>query len=667
MKCIKCGVQLADDAKFCFNCGAQQNVSQQDNEEKQQNAYANTYNYNNVAGSNGWEQPVKIKAKKKKSKWPWFVGGGVVVVAAAAVTTILLLKGGISGGNADDPSDRYVQFIQDGQLNTIDINSRKYEPKTYSGSQDYMHMDTMIQYTDDGKYMCYPTNWDGDACRLYIAKTNASSEKAEKVDNNVSQYWLLNDHRVLYMKGDVLYLRDKKGNKEKVASDVAYTLIDEDQKNVIWGVQVKDSESNNNGIGGYDIYYRNLSLSDEKQKLISDAYLTASTKNRNKILAIQGRTLYLIEDFGDKKEIDDGVKFCLGFSEDENQFFYYKDDESNALDALTAMDIVEDDLADSDAQMKEPSQDDYKSSRVEKIDDHYEKYETTDWDAYDEAQTEYWEKEHRDELRQDLRDTILNTYLSELYSYEDGKIQIVDQSVDTWVQVNDRKIVFNKMNINQLEKIKLSEISYVDDVTSYFSEHKSECETSWVYNQGNLFELDQKISGYACEFSEDGNKAYALTDDDILVSFDMTGTGMTEEIMDDVDNILGVTDHGVYYLANKNDDNEGDLYFNGKMIDSDVYCDMFDIIEGTDTIYYGTDVNASGSGCTLKICDSGKTPKKIADDIAQAVVVNKNKIFVLADYRTGKMRGDLKLYSGRESLKTILEDVQYIINSDLSL
>ncbi len=718
MKCINCGTELSENAKFCFSCGAKQggkvgehtepvlkldlgdNVAEYDpndpeiqmmnqrlrqqeeihrqeyiHEQQNQGADANMYRqsnqynnqqnnsqnakqgYSNQTLNENYQQP---KPKKKFPKWIWFAGGGVVA-AAIAVTAAVMLLGGHGGAQGDDVSHQYVQFVKDGELNTLDVNRRSYEPKAYSGDQSSQMMSSVeIQYTDDGKYMCYPADWDGEACRVYIVKTNADPSKAEKVDNNISQYWLLNDGRVLYVKDSVMYLRSKKGDKEKVASDVVWADVTEDEKTVMWEAQpenIQDVEDTN----VWDIYYRDLSLKDEKQKIISNAYITTSTKDKTKMLVIQDGVLYLIENFSDKKEIDSGVYFGIGFSKDETQFFYYKKAET----PLTAMDIVDDDLADADAQMQEPTQEDYQTSKVEKVGDRYEKVETTDWDAYDEAKNAYWEKQNRDDLRESLKETEIESYMFELYAYDNGKISMLDDNVDGLVQWNDGELIYNKLNPDAFEKMKFSEVSYADEVASYYYEHKSAALESYMYASGTTVKLDQTITGSQCRISEDGSKAYALTNDDILISFDFGGTGTTEEIMDDVGYIYGVTDDGVYYLANMNDSGEGDLYYNDRLIDSEVYQDMIYLIKSSNTICYGTD--RTDSGYTLKVCDAGKSPKNISDNVKQAFVVSKNRIFVLEDSHGFWGNGDLKLYNGRETLKTISEDISYILNPDMGL
>ena len=117
-----------------------------------------------------------------------------------------------------------------------------------------------------------------------------------KLDNSVWQYHVLEQNKVLYIKSgnNTLYINDKKGNKEKIASHVEKDYhIDKDEKNIVW-IEAED--------GVYAIYQQDLALKREKKALATNINFYDISENLKQIAVVEEDTLYVIRNFDDKKE-----------------------------------------------------------------------------------------------------------------------------------------------------------------------------------------------------------------------------------------------------------------------------------------------------------------------------------------------------------------------------
>lgn len=723
MKCIKCGWELADSAKFCAKCGAKQPEKADygymnngydnsgytnngyDNSGYAENGYGNGGYAENGYGSGGYADngygsggyaengygntgyaengyagnsekkgmsgkakkkaasgKSKNKSKSKSKKVPLIVGSGVVV-AAAAVVGIVYFAGGIGGasGGSKDVSDQYVQYVKDFSLNVIDTDSRKMEPTILNSNIYYTDSDLTVKYSDDGKYMYYPSDYDGYTFALNRIKVGADPEKAERIDSSASEFWILPDQKILYLRDDTLYVSDAKGNKEKVSANVDFVYLNEDRTYILW----LDYSDNN-----ASIYCQDVKLKKEKVKLASDAVLCDFSDSFDRLIIMQDDILYKIDDFGEKVKIESGVTAYCGMSEDGHQIYYSKYNEG----VLKASDLVEDDMAEADAQMTSPNMDDYVKESVEKNGDKYEKVETMDWDAYQAAWDEYYAKESRDYLRENLEDYEISTYFSELRVYTDGQSETISDQMTSFLGSGKEAFVYSTADVADLEKIKLSEISYASEVKELYDEKLEAATETWIYNDGTTLELDVTYDGAYCRFSDDGFTGYLVNysgENTQLYAFDVeTGANLTE-ISDNLYMICEITNDGIYYISDVYEDSngsyDGDLYFNGELIDTDVRGMLFGAIEGTDTIYYGTDVSSDDTRFTLRLYGGSGSPVTVADDVSQAVVLDKDKIVLLQDYSLSSGKGDLKLYKGKNELKTLDEEVSCILSPDIGM
>ena len=158
---------------------------------------------------------------------------------------------------------------------------------------------------------------------------------------------------------------------------------------------------------------------------------------------------------------------------------------------------------------------------------------------------------------------------------------------------------------------------------------------------------------------EDGMKLYLLNfdEDDEAIMYEavMYGDNIGDliEVDTEVSSVGCVTDAGVYYLKDK-DDEGGDLYLNGEVITSEVY-DAFALPE-SNNILLMTDYDLDDHCGTIVLYD-GKTLTTVAENITAVEAAADGTLLMLSDYNIKRYRGDLLYYNGKE-VNHIAEDVK---------
>ena len=597
--------------------------------------------------------------------------GAVCFVAAVVVIGgVVKIVGGLGGSK----SDSYITYVKDGYINQSDIEHYKKKPVEYQGrygstSDDGENYSAGVSYSKDGKYICYPTdvNYGDDDIefRLNMQKVGKTEEPV-KIDSSVTSYTILDNNKILYKKAgnDTLYINDKKGNKEKIASDVNYFYLDSDQKNIVW--------SESNGDGTINVCQQDIALKKEKKTLAKDVDSFYASSDLKYVVVQEQDTLYMVENFGEKQKIASGVEDVSYDDLDNGGIYYTKSSE----ETLSAEDVVEDDCADSDATIEEPDREDYKVEKIEKNDwtGKYEKVESVDEDAYDAAYEKYYDKENRDEIRDALEDYEISTPVEKLYYVKDGKETQVDATVaQMYYYTGDWKgIVYSRYNMDDVPKLKISEIDSASSIESDYYQMLAESAQTCVYTEKDkTVVLDENLAtvwgvdadsktGYGVKMQDSGSEDEDATYNLYSFSVDNNSDGKCKLISEDVAYYQElIKDGDVYYLKDTDSDGNGDLYCNDKNIDSDVKSGTLYTVPDSDNVLYAVDYNSSNNSATLKMYD-GKKDKIIADDVYSYLPIDEKHIALLIDYSMKSYRGDLQYYLGKEELKSIDEDVSFI-------
>lgn len=683
MKCINCGCELPEGARFCGNCGTPQPEHQQEEQQAGQQVqqrfcpHCGGTNdadaiFCSICGKdmNGAGQPVVEETTSKKVPKKLIVGAVGVVAAVVVIGGVVKIVGGLGGSK----SDSYITYVKDGYINQSDIEHYKKKSVEYQGrygstSDDGENYSAGVRYSKDGKYICYPTdvNYGDDSIefRLNMQKVGKTEEPV-KIDSSVTSYTILDNNKILYKKAgnDTLYINDKKGNKEKIASDVEYFYLDSDQKNIVW--------SESNGDGTINVCQQDVALKKEKKTLAKDVDSFHTSSDLKYILVNEQDIIYMIENFGEKQKIASGVEDVSYDDLDNGRIYYTKSSE----ETLSAEDVVEDDCADSDATIEEPDREDYKVEKIEKNDwtGKYEKVESVDEDAYDAAYEKYYDKENRDEIRDALEDYEISTPVEKLYYVKDGKETQVDATVaQMYYYTGDWKgIVYSRYNMDDVPKLKISEIDSASSIESDYYQMLSESAQTCVYTEKNkTVVLDENLAtvwgvdadsktGYGVKMQDSGSEDEDATYSLYSFSVDNNSDGKCKLISEDVAYYQElIKDGDVYYLKDTDSDGNGDLYCNDKNIDSDVKSGTLYKVPDSENILYAVDYNKSNGSATLKMYD-GKKDKIIADDVYSYLPIDEKHIALLIDYSMKSYRGDLQYYLGKEELKSIDEDVSFI-------
>lgn len=661
MKCLKCGIELPEDAEFCFNCGekikkeeSQDLIKKIQNlpevEEGQYCPYCGTANSSDAEFCCNCGKT--IKEQKKKKRIGIKMVGALVTCAVVVVGVIALF-----GRGKTIPVEQNVLYTKTGKLLQFDGNNPEKEAFQYDAILD----DSIIEFTnkdevkisEDGKYIIYPSYTTGthsDGYRLNVAPIG-KDEDTVKIDSNVLEYMLIDNEQLIFLDNNYsLYLCDFEGNREKIASNVFENefYISEDKKNIVWVAQLEE------GFG--DVYWRSLDLKEEKKKLASNLRIDGVTSNLSYIYLSDGDgAIYVIEELKEKKKIDTNAYWVYSSNEDyfsSDNMYYGKYKSSN-------LEFIEDDMKKTDMLMKKPEQEDYQKASLEENEDgDYEKVMVTDWDAYEKACDEYQEKEFRDELRQEMESYEAQDDEKELYSFDGKNSILIDENYIFDVQIMNKGLIYQHYNLNDIEKVKLSEIDSLSDAESLYNSRKI-VETC-LYTNDKKTILEENID--VCHIDEEIQKAYGYQYDwenmeSILYEFSIgkEADGKMTRVDDLVANVELVNNGNIYYIADANEEGLGDLYCNKNFIDTDV---QEVIREEEGVIYYAAE--ASEYGYTLKSYD-GKKVTTIAENVACEKIVDENHIYALCDYDWENYKGDLAYYDG-EKTEIFEEDVIWLVS-----
>ena len=192
--------------------------------------------------------------------------------------------------------------------------------------------------------------------------------------------------------------------------------------------------------------------------------------------------------------------------------------------------------------------------------------------------------------------------------------------------------------------------------------------TTYVAVKKNVSEVSLEDIAMA-QFSPDGKYLYAIADlnkdgtagDLYRISISGSKLGKAEKYDTDVTGRgLTFADGKVLYFKDYKK-NAGDLYYNKKKIDSDVYVYGVDYCKETKQIFYMADYNSDKETGTLKVSKNGGKAKKVADDVYNPVILPNGYVLYLYDYSDKYSKGDLYLYKGGKPVK-LDEEVTVILS-----
>lgn len=631
--CHNCGAANEETGEFCYNCGTPFLNQQQ-------------------------KKAAKIKFQFKKQHM--LAGLGVI-----ALVVILIAIVNIVSGIHKSPA---LVYIKDNEVNVF-LKKQPYVigDNVYDDSDDadtlYDYLYNRFQTSEDGKYLFYPQDYDSyDGYNLYCRKLKGENEEEIKVDSGIQNYTVLSDNDVIYLKdgsSGKLYYSDLK-DKRKIASDVSWFVVSANQKYVMWYTSDGDNR----------LYVQDIAGKNDRIKIDGDISLVYGySDNFDKIVYRKEDYLYIMKNFEEKEKVSSDV--CSVDIKDINGSLgiYYMVDKDDTVDIdLNA--IIDDEYAVSDSKMTEPDIKDYQKTEIK--DSFWGPMEsvTTD-DAYYDDLEKYHEKQARDTIREELGE-VLSLDSTEVYYYSDSKgesqLLLEGQIIDYYCSNGiNTYLYFDEESIEKISMGSLLNATY-DELEDKLEKCLVSGIKAYLFNESNQTELNVDFEEYDYEWvsyqaDTDSHQIYMILSDTdgeetYLFSTDYSkGDGKLELMAEDVNNIELVNANGVYYMGDV-DEGAGTLYLNGKRIDDDV--STYSVTSFPDNkILYMTDMDSDYSVGTLNLAD--KTDKtRIADDVAQYKVNDKEEIAFLIDYNFKKYRGDLKLYKNGKT-ESIDTDVSAIV------
>lgn len=641
--CHNCGSVNAQEDAFCCNCGA---------------AFGKSVPSFEAATLN------QSRQKEKKSKGIPFVIAGVLLLAVVVLAAVSLF---LNNGSRQST----LAYIKDNELNLFQkkepyqIGNEIFEDKSWANYYGNV-LDTRIQFSDKGKYIFYPQDYDTEGFSLYRGEVKNEKAQAVKVDSYILNYQVISADKVVYIKDSEecnLYVSDL-NDKDKIASDVSWFLLSEDKQTVFW-CNVDDN-------GEISLYMQGVDGKAEKTKIASGIeYLYDYTDDLKTIVYEKDDNLYIVKDYGEKEKIaSDCLDVYVGLSGSNASIYYLQ--EGDAL--WNFNDMFEDKYAESDSWMEYPDIMEYQTIAIEDTFWGPMEYVVTDEVGYQTAVEEYEEKLIRDEIRWQLGlddDTERESTVLYCYDIQSGESKMIQEELyeDEFSEVDNGILMYSRFNIDKIQKISM------DSLVDLYKESEDSLEELLVDTLSDIIEIvvcegtkqvtlpiDKDKYRYYDSWSSmidpNTNTLYTVIEGDeeeILYAFDYKSENPEGHMIKDDAEYISlelIGDAGLYYIC------DGTLYLNDEKITDDVSY-AYEVYEGKILAVKDRSGDYDGYEYTLYLVD-GTEGEKIADDVAYWVCNGEEKIAFLSDYNFQKKRGDLKMYQNGE-IQKIDSDVSGII------
>lgn len=612
MFCPNCRRELPEGTRFCGGCGtrveapAQQPVPQPVPEPVPQPVQFTEVVFDQPA------QPVQPVEPENKANKPQpldalkglvkkipakalKIGGIVAAVLVVAIVLVCVLSGGKAGsGNGSGQPDGAL-YLKDSELYFSDFSKKAPYEITgdllddASNSELYSYayeIANSIHVTADGKTMFYMDKLsdDGTGTLYYRSLTNFGRE-AEKISGGVSRYTVSeNGKLVTYLKNGTLYQFDMK-DEIKLEKNVSTYRVSSD---------------------GKIIYYRNtdgawyVMKNGEDEKIGSDISIEYITEDYATVYYLNGDKLYKKTIGKDKEKLLSGVYEITNISED-GTFYYTK------LEETPMSNFFREDTDEYDGLME---------TLAEEV---LEFYEIGYYDGKSE--------------------TVIGENCSDLdsASYDGGVV-----------------VFYSKYDASGVSTITLTElVEYYYDSSYYYvvdaaqemiSNQLLETEVAYIAINGTASVLDVE-NLYDVTLSRDGKTMYALGDveEGEGTLYKITISGDKIKTVEDADDDV-YTSRGCYYASCYGEeyssffvyfkdvkDDEGDLYVNGELVDSDVYVrSTVRYLSKDNGLVYYTDYDYDKGVGTLKVWN-GKESVEVYDAVSGYSITDSGNILVSYD------------------------------------
>lgn len=687
MECKKCHAELENGVKVCPSCGEKVDAQEAPENDKVHTAQKEE---TEVAVDEVSAGTAEAEDAKKNVKRRLVIGGSAAAAAVIVIAaSVAMMKLG-GGGKSDLQGIMYVkdEGIYGMNLQQKDASAVEYTDRFLDSSDGTQLGATRLNMTTvskDGKYHFFPQKYDRQS-GTYTLFYKQGEQEAEKIASGVASYDVTSDNQVVYKKDDGLYLSTLNKNADnKIASDVTDYALYQDGKILIY---TKDAEEGNS-----DYYKIDLSVADAKEeKLISDASFVYQSEEPSMFLFLKGEDLYQSKDYGVAEKLIENVNDVLSVDASKGSFFYTSNKEIKGM----ASDYLEDDLAESDAQVQEPNKADYQVEKRSRWSYYYSYTYTTTSDQYYEDLEKYEQKVERDKLREELKNQEVTETYKELYYFADGNstlitsdclntMDVVDPSKKDGNQAFTSALLYKRSDAEAEKsniKVKISEIDGADDIQNRLNQEHGKVEGAYyLYSNGAEKALDlddQKFETVRADAKN--NQLYMLLfdekDDEDVTAGDLVTVGLADETAElksydeDVERLALVSGGEVYYFKDIDTEKaEGDLYRSQERICYDVKTtNSVWALPNSTAVICAVDYDGDKQTATLNLLSKGAEDITIAEDVYMGggrpfYAEAQNSIYMLGDYRNNR-GGDLLYYDGKETESIDNDVTAYFADSE---